>query len=263
MIVHFAISARVRVYERLVLRGAPWAVVGLPVRYGIVLHPDAGPVLIDTGYHPGMMTVPAGLALRAYRRLMPPDFDAAGQPATALGALGVQPADVRHIVLTHLHADHVAGLVDFPQARVHVAPEIARLLGRGRRLPAGKGVFAELVPRDLAARAEAFPDPTAQSPLGPAADILGDGTLLAVALPGHALGHCGIWVAPSELLYATDTAWTMPGLMEDRETRLAVAAVADDRRAAARSAARVRRFAEDGGRVVLCHDPAPCPEDLP
>ncbi|HEX7666550.1 MAG TPA: MBL fold metallo-hydrolase [Polyangiaceae bacterium] len=35
-------------------------------------------------------------------------------------ALGFDPADVRDIVLTHLDLDHAGGLVDFPNANVHV-----------------------------------------------------------------------------------------------------------------------------------------------
>jgi glyoxylase-like metal-dependent hydrolase (beta-lactamase superfamily II) len=34
--------------------------------------------------------------------------------------LGYKLADVRHIVLTHLHLDHAGGLPDFPGAKVHV-----------------------------------------------------------------------------------------------------------------------------------------------
>ena len=34
--------------------------------------------------------------------------------------LGYAPADVRHIVLTHIHFDHCGGLPDFPAASVHV-----------------------------------------------------------------------------------------------------------------------------------------------
>ena len=43
-------------------------------------------------------------------------------------ALGFDPADVRDIVLTHLDLDHAGGLIDFPQARVHVYAEELRAL---------------------------------------------------------------------------------------------------------------------------------------
>jgi glyoxylase-like metal-dependent hydrolase (beta-lactamase superfamily II) len=35
-------------------------------------------------------------------------------------ALGFDPQDVRHIVMTHLHLDHAGGIADFPWAQVHI-----------------------------------------------------------------------------------------------------------------------------------------------
>lgn len=35
-------------------------------------------------------------------------------------ALGFSPADVRHILLTHMDVDHTGGIADFPAAKVHV-----------------------------------------------------------------------------------------------------------------------------------------------
>jgi len=48
----FANSAWVCAAERLILRGGNWTTVRLRVRYGLILHPRAGPVLVDTGYTP-------------------------------------------------------------------------------------------------------------------------------------------------------------------------------------------------------------------
>ncbi|PKO05045.1 MAG: hypothetical protein CVU41_14135 [Chloroflexi bacterium HGW-Chloroflexi-3] len=37
-----------------------------------------------------------------------------------LKQLGINPGDVKHIVMTHLHFDHAGGLVDFPWTQVHL-----------------------------------------------------------------------------------------------------------------------------------------------
>ncbi len=42
------------------------------------------------------------------------------RPAQGLALLGVQAADVRDVILTHLHYDHAGTLADFPNATFHV-----------------------------------------------------------------------------------------------------------------------------------------------
>ncbi|OBF41044.1 MBL fold metallo-hydrolase [Mycobacterium sp. ACS1612] len=57
-----------------------------------------------------------------------PDFPRAGQLAMRLHAAGIDPASVTDVVLTHMHMDHVGGLLGdglqqelSPEVRVHVA----------------------------------------------------------------------------------------------------------------------------------------------
>ena len=77
-------------------------------------------VLVDTGMGAGDVAHP-------YRSLGVP-FTAAFRPQADPGetavqrvrALGLDPADVRHIACTHLDLDHAGGLPDFPDAEVHV-----------------------------------------------------------------------------------------------------------------------------------------------
>src|SRR5215470_6568925 len=60
----------------------------------VVVRSDGRTILIDSG---------AGSEF--------PDFPGVGQLATRLGAAGIDPASVTDVVLTHLHVDHVGGLL--------------------------------------------------------------------------------------------------------------------------------------------------------
>jgi glyoxylase-like metal-dependent hydrolase (beta-lactamase superfamily II) len=55
-------------------------------------------------------------------------------PIEALALLGVDAAKVRHVVLTHLHYDHVGNLDRFPAAEFHLQePELHFAVGRHMR----------------------------------------------------------------------------------------------------------------------------------
>ena len=91
-----------------------------------------GLVLIDTGF--GMRDVARHTPIpRPFRAMVGPRL---GGPETAIAqieALGLRPADVRHIVVTHLDLDHAGGLSDFPEAKVHLhAREHAAAMARAR-----------------------------------------------------------------------------------------------------------------------------------
>lgn len=76
-------------------------------------------VLIDTGIGTRDIEDPARLG-RGFRMLARPTLDPSMTALHQVARLGYSPADVGHIVLTHLDLDHAGGLADFPRAKVHV-----------------------------------------------------------------------------------------------------------------------------------------------
>lgn len=100
-----------------------------------VIRSGAGDVVVDTGF-----------TERVARRRGRPHFR---EPSAALRLLGIDPARVPHVVLTHFHFDHCGDLAPFDTAQVHVqAAEMAFWTSP----IAARGEFRRLVePADLAA----------------------------------------------------------------------------------------------------------------
>ncbi len=264
----FPNSATVRVPERLVSTNGRWRRIDLNVRYGFIDHEKFGPVLIDTGYGPRVTQGSNRSSfLRMYSAILRPCLVAKGDALSFLAGRGVKPSDVRVIILTHFHADHVAALRDFPKARIYADGDAWRTIRDASWVAnVSHGVFSELFPDNLQDRllpieeARRVPLPFE---LGDGYDILGDGSVVSVSLPGHAKGHFGLYFGQvgNPFLYAVDTHWLIQAVRELELPTIPARMICHDVEAAMSSIARLQVFRERGGTFVLCHDPAPTPSD--
>jgi glyoxylase-like metal-dependent hydrolase (beta-lactamase superfamily II) len=94
--------------------------LGHIVAHCLLIESDQGLILVDTGFGTRDIAHP-------HRRLsefflyfnniqLRPEETAVSQ----VRALGFDPKDVRHIVISHLDFDHAGGIEDFPSAAVHI-----------------------------------------------------------------------------------------------------------------------------------------------
>jgi glyoxylase-like metal-dependent hydrolase (beta-lactamase superfamily II) len=266
MKLHFPVSATVTARRWLVDARAGWAKAAFPIRYGILERAD-GLVLIDTGYSPELFAA-SDFGLRLYRRLLRPKLDPAQDAVAMVERLGAKAADIRDIVVTHLHADHVCGLGRFPNARLHMSRASLSLWSSPpSRKDLAIAFYRSLMPPLDAARVRVVEDaPSVPLPWGGEGhDIFGDGLVISVDLPGHMDGHFGLFFPQREkpLLYAVDADWTLAPVLSGREPNWPARLIVHDREAARQSAAVVRAAAEWGAAILLAHDPKPWPSHEP
>jgi glyoxylase-like metal-dependent hydrolase (beta-lactamase superfamily II) len=253
-------SAHVALPAGLVRTGAGLKTIRLTVRYGLIELNGNGLCLVDTGFGPEVTQGPRSAALRLYNAVLRPELNYSQLPEASLRNLGATAADVRLVVATHFHADHVSSLRAFPRARIVACGEAARRVGTISSTAALRhGIFKELIPPDLAQRIVPLQDMKRQptgTVLGDGYDLFGDESYLALPLPGHAFGHFGIFWRDETgpVIYATDAAWTTEALIGDETPWLAMSIVFDDRGGGRETQARLREFRRQGGRIHLCHD---------
>ncbi len=199
--------------------------MSVPIVAFLVEHPAAGLILIDTGFH-GSIAVggdernrnlgPTGRLLARNLRMRPEQTVAA-----QLRARGIDPAEVRLIVMTHLHFDHASALADFPGATVLVSEPEWHAVCERRSWLRGYSI-AQLDRRptyrtlDFALGGTAPFSPRPRGAFAQTLDVFGDGSLTLAFTPGHSRGHMSaiLRLGSREALIAGDAIYTMATLKD-------------------------------------------------
>jgi N-acyl homoserine lactone hydrolase len=219
-----------------------------------VRHPGAGTILIDTGFHPDASESVrkdfGPLMALLFRGLRP----AAQGYEQQLCELGIEPADVERVIMTHLHVDHTSGMRLLANAKFICArDEWAAATGAG----AARGYVSHHLPPearmdliDVAASRERH------GPFSSTIDVLGDGSIRLISTPGHTPGHISVLLRVTggrQVLVVGDAAYTLRSISEER---LPFITVDDD--LYLRSLREIKAFSEQEPEAILVptHDPS-------
>ena len=220
----------------------------LPTYTWIVDHPE-GVIVVDTGQ--GAHLLESGKSLHPYVRWeVAFRIDRDEEIGPQLRALGVEPRDVKRVVLTHLHIDHDGGLAHFPHSEILVAPGELRTAsgwaGRFRGyLPNRWPSWFDPKPLDLA--------PEAFGPFAAGKRLTEAGDVIAVATPGHTANHLSIIVEQdgTTLFLAGDTSYDERLMLAGR-----IDGVSADDDVASATLDAIKRFTRTRPTVYLpTHDP--------
>ncbi|MDQ3160268.1 MAG: MBL fold metallo-hydrolase [Pseudomonadota bacterium] len=199
--------------------------MSFPAGWAVIQHPLHGIVLFDCGYGAAARTAMQRGLRRVYRSVIGACCLPGADPASVLAAANLSPADVRHVVLSHFHPDHVGGLREFPAAACFAHADAWRQVRDGGRLNhLHAQIWRELLPEDLGSRINLLESGCAVALQGAMAvfghgwDLFGDGSLVAFPLPGHAEGQVGLAleVEGELVLLVADAFWRREQLEQVR-----------------------------------------------
>ena len=223
--------------ERMVIDGGALAPMRFTATVAVIEHPRDGVILLDTGFSERFHDVTRRLPERLHTYVMPVTMRPEDSAAYQLRQAGIAASDVRTVVLSHFHPDHVAGVADFPRASyVFQRAAYERLRDRGRLGQLRAGFLPGLLPDDFEPRARPV-DPAdairglAWDPARAGWDLCGDGSVVLVDLPGHAIGHSGLYVQAADghrYLLAGDACWLSRSFRERRMPGPAARLIVDD-----------------------------------
>jgi nucleoside-diphosphate-sugar epimerase len=180
---------------RFLVAGGAHREVALAASFALLRHPRHGIILFDTGYAPRSKDATKHLPFSLYGKLLPTTIEPEWSAQARLAQRGIGADEVRFVVVSHFHADHIGGLRDYPRATFIAANDAyARVRGL-KGLRALRAAFIpELLPEDFDTRLhllkfdrskETISNSNSELPARPASwsvfprtlDLFGDGSL--------------------------------------------------------------------------------------
>lgn len=181
----------------------------MPIHTWVIEHPE-GIIVVDSGEthkinDPSYVECDPVTAW-VYSNNLRFAVNTADELPAQLRALNIDPADVRILVQTHLHSDHMGNIGSFPNAEIYV-PEAD--------YPNGLGVLRCHFPPSFAPKFAAWSNRELPG-LQQAHALTRDGNLMIVPTPGHSMGHQSVLLREDgrDYIFAGDTSFDEAQLRE-------------------------------------------------
>lgn len=194
------------------LRGAPNKTIKFFATYGHIVHPIHGHILFDTGYTRRFYTSTLKYPYKIYAKATKVFIEEHEEALTALKHEGIAPEDIKFIIISHFHADHIGGLKDFPNAQFICSKAAYEDIVLRKGLSAvKKGFLPNLLPENFESRTRflSFEETSLIDPhLGNLIDLFEDRSIQLCALDGHAKGQIGALLQSERPIFLiADAAW--------------------------------------------------------
>lgn len=215
-------------------------------------HQSGEKVLFDTGYSTSIYS--SGFQAAVYRRLLPPRVSEPDNIHNQLLADGIEPSTIGHVVLSHLHPDHIGGVQYFPESQFVMSSGAAEVL----RAPKLKdGFLRKLLPDWFgSAPKTVLNDRQLESKgngLVEAYDLFDDESFLLTKLPGHARGQIGALVL-NKLMLAADGSWGKDLLDASFNTKVLAGLANYDMKAYRQTVRKLQEIQSAGVELCFSHD---------
>lgn len=197
--------------QSIALHKAENKTIRFPATVALLEHDRKGLFLFDTGYSSHFFQASKRLPYSIYPKITPVFFKDEEAIKHQLHQKGIRPADIRTVIISHFHGDHIGGLTDFPNANFICHDSAFRSIENIKGWRAlMKGFLPDLIPENFRSRLSLLKDSSSYIYQDLKTwDLFDDGSILLQKLDGHAKGQLGLrftYKAKSFFLVA-DAAW--------------------------------------------------------
>lgn len=217
----------------------------------LLKHRKHGYILYDTGYGTEMKR--RKLKYFLYHLANPFYVREKDEIGYQLREKGIAPEEIRYVILSHLHPDHIGGAKSFPNAKFIITEDLYRWFEHFRLRDL---VFQELLPEDFRQRIyRVLPNTMRKAfPYRKVYDFFGDGSLLIASLDGHAIGQACVYLPEYRLYLAADVCWGVPLIRYTRQIRKLPLMIQKNPQAYFQNIRLLQIIRKSGIEVVVSHD---------
>lgn len=215
--------------ECITMQGGRLTTAKYPSIFMLITHPKYGHILYDTGYSSRFKEVTAKFPEKLYALVTPVFAKHEDLAVSKLKELGIDAHDINYVILSHFHADHIGAAADFPNAKyIYLKKSYEKIKNLGKIRGLLNGFLPALLPRDFLDRSATIDENSKASKFNATIekhfdfvfDIFGDGSLVAVELPGHAEGQLGLYLRGEnneEFFFVADSCWLSRSFRENKK----------------------------------------------
>lgn len=217
----------------------------------LIKHKKYGYILYDTGYSTKLLE--NKLKYFLYRMLNPINISEDKMINRQLEKKNISTQEIKYIILSHLHPDHIGGVEFFPNAKIIISQKCFEEFEKNsfRSL-----IFKEILPKNfkdnlLIKKIEAE---NKEFNYLKSYDLFSDNSIFLTELNGHSSGQCCTYIKEKNLFIAADSTWRVDFLDMIDKMKFLPKLIQNNFSDYKKSIEILKTMRADGIKIVASHD---------
>lgn len=226
-------------------------IINFPAGVFLIKHREIGYILYDTGY--GIDILKNNFKYFLYRAPNPIILKKEDLISEQLLKRGINQNEIRYVILSHLHPDHIGDVKKFQNAKIIITEDCYENYKNSRLKDL---IFKEFLPKYFEERVEIIKKykKLKDFPVK-VKDLFGDGSLYLASINGHSRGQGCLFVKEKNLFIAADVCWGVDLMKYTERMRTLPKLVQDNFKDYERGIDILENIQKEKIDVIVSHDP--------